>query len=50
MMVSEPGNRGVLGSLLRSSGEHWDLLSVRATGTRSTLDSEVRRSPTTRSR
>ena len=32
-------------SLLRSSGEYWDLLSVRATGTRATLDSEVRRSP-----
>ncbi len=43
VMVSEPGDRGVLGSLLRSSGRHWDLLSVRATGTRASLDSEVRR-------
>jgi 3-oxoacyl-[acyl-carrier-protein] synthase-3 len=45
MLVSEPGNRGVLGSLLRSSGKHWDLLSVRATGTRASLDSEVHRDP-----
>ncbi|MDO8433885.1 MAG: beta-ketoacyl-ACP synthase III [Candidatus Binatus sp.] len=43
VMVSEDGNRGVLSSLLRSSGEHWHLLSVRATGVRSTIDSEVRR-------
>jgi 3-oxoacyl-[acyl-carrier-protein] synthase-3 len=43
VMVSEEGNRGVLSSLLRSSGEHWHLLSVRATGVRSTIDSEVRR-------
>src|SRR5258708_731583 len=43
VMVSEDGNRGVLSSLLRSSGEHWHLLSVRATGVRSTVDSEVRR-------
>ncbi len=43
VMVTEPGNRGVLSSLLRSSGEHWNLLSVRATGVRSTIDSEVRR-------
>src|SRR5216683_5642368 len=45
VMVSEPGPRGVLGSLLRSSGEYWHLLSVRATGVRATLDSEMRRSP-----
>ena len=45
MLVSEPGNRGVLGSLLRSSGKYWDLLSVRATGTRASLDSEIRRNP-----
>src|SRR5260370_15439561 len=45
VMVTEPGNRGVLSSLLRSAGEHWNLLSVRSTGTRSTIDSEVRRSP-----
>ncbi len=45
VMVSESGQRGVLGSLLRSSGKHWGLLSVRTTGTRAPLDSEVRRSP-----
>lgn len=45
VMVSEPSQRGVLGSLLRSSGKHWDLLSVRATAARATLDSEVRRAP-----
>ena len=44
VMVTEPGNRGVLSSLLRSSGEYWNLLSVRATGIRGTVDSEVRRS------
>jgi 3-oxoacyl-[acyl-carrier-protein] synthase-3 len=43
VMVTEASNRGVLSSLLRSAGEHWNLLSVRATGTRSTIDSEVRR-------
>ncbi len=43
VMVTEAGNRGVLSSLLRSAGEYWNLLSVRATGTRSTIDSEVRR-------
>jgi 3-oxoacyl-[acyl-carrier-protein] synthase-3 len=43
VMVTEPGNRGVLSSLLRSAGEYWNLLSVRATGTRSTINSEVRR-------
>jgi len=45
MLVAEPGQRGVLGSLLRSSGKHWDLLSVRATGTRASLDSEIHRNP-----
>jgi len=45
VMVSEPGPRGVLASLLRSSGEYWHLLSVRSTGVRATLDSEARRSP-----
>jgi 3-oxoacyl-[acyl-carrier-protein] synthase-3 len=44
VMVTEAGNRGVLSSLLRSSGEYWKLLSVRATGIRGTIDSEVRRS------
>ncbi len=43
VMVTESGNRGVLSSLLRSAGEHWNLLSVRSTGTRGTIDSEVRR-------
>ena len=43
LMVTEAGNRGVLSSLLRSAGEYWNLLSVRSTGTRSTIDSEVRR-------
>jgi 3-oxoacyl-[acyl-carrier-protein] synthase III len=45
VMVTEPGNRGVLSSLLRSAGEYWNLLSVRATGIRGTIDSEVRRNP-----
>jgi 3-oxoacyl-[acyl-carrier-protein] synthase III len=45
VMVSDPGPRGVLASLLRASGEYWHLLSVRSTGVRATLDSEVRRSP-----
>ncbi len=44
VMVSEPGSHGVLASLLRSSGELWDLLSLRATGARSAIDAEVRRS------
>jgi 3-oxoacyl-[acyl-carrier-protein] synthase-3 len=43
VLVWEPGDRGVLASLLRSSGKHWELLACRATGVRSTLDSEVRR-------
>jgi 3-oxoacyl-[acyl-carrier-protein] synthase-3 len=43
VMVFERGDRGVLGSLLRASGKHSDLLSCRATGVRGTLDSEVRR-------
>lgn len=44
VMVTEPGSRGVLASLMRSSGEYWNMLSVRATGVRATIDSEVRRS------
>jgi 3-oxoacyl-[acyl-carrier-protein] synthase-3 len=45
VLVSEPGPRGVLGSVLRSAGEHWNLLSVRnAAGTRCTFDAELRRS------
>ncbi len=43
VLVTEPGGRGVLASLLRSSGKHWNLLSVRSGGTRATVDSEVRR-------
>ncbi len=45
VMVTEPGPRGVLTSLLRSAGEYWNILSVRSTGIRATLDSEVRRAP-----
>ncbi len=44
-MVSEPGPRGVLGSLLRSSGAAADLLSVRARGIKTTADAEIRRIP-----
>ncbi len=43
VMVSEKGPRGVLSSLLRSSGEYWDLLSVRNRGVQTTMDAEVRR-------
>ncbi|HZO80187.1 MAG TPA: beta-ketoacyl-ACP synthase III [Candidatus Binataceae bacterium] len=43
LMVSEPGPRGVLASLLHSAGQFADLLSVRATGVRATLDSDARR-------
>jgi 3-oxoacyl-[acyl-carrier-protein] synthase-3 len=43
VMVTEPGPRGVLGSVLHSAGQFADLLSVRSTGVRATLDSEVRR-------
>ncbi len=45
LMVSEPGPRGVLTSVLRSAGQYWNLLAVRSTGIRSTIDSEVRRDP-----
>jgi|SRR5208282_1804997 3-oxoacyl-[acyl-carrier-protein] synthase-3 len=45
VLVAEPGQRGVLGSLLRSSGKYWELLSVRATGARASLDSEIHRDP-----
>ena len=44
-MVSEPGPRGVLGSLLRSSGAAADLLAVRARGIKTTADAERRRLP-----
>ncbi len=45
LMVSEPGPRGVLTSVLRSAGQYWNLLAVRSTGIRSTVDSELRRDP-----
>ncbi|MGH7815640.1 MAG: beta-ketoacyl-ACP synthase III [Candidatus Binataceae bacterium] len=44
VVVSEPGNRGVMQSLMRSAGEHWKLLALRATGIRGAFDSEARRS------
>ena len=43
VLVSEKGPRGVLSSLLRSSGEYWELLSVRNRGIQTTMDAEVRR-------
>jgi 3-oxoacyl-[acyl-carrier-protein] synthase III len=43
VIAAEPGDRGVLKSLLRSSGEAWDLLTLRATGVRNPIDGEVRR-------
>lgn len=43
VLVSERGQRGILGSLLRSSGAAWDLLSVRNRGVGTTMDAEVRR-------
>jgi len=43
VMVSEPGQRGVLGSMLRSSGAYWELLSVRNRGVQNTIDAEARR-------
>ncbi|HZP45621.1 MAG TPA: beta-ketoacyl-ACP synthase III [Candidatus Binataceae bacterium] len=43
VMVREPSDRGVLGSLLRSSGAYWDLLYVRNRGVRTTIDAEARR-------
>lgn len=43
VLVTEKGQRGVLGSLLRSSGEYWELLSVRNRGVQTTIDAEVRR-------
>ena len=45
VMVYEPGPRGVLETLLRSAGEAWELLSLRATGIRASADSELRRDP-----
>jgi 3-oxoacyl-[acyl-carrier-protein] synthase-3 len=43
VLVNEKGDRGVLGSLLRSSGEHWELLYVRNRGIQTTMDAEARR-------
>jgi 3-oxoacyl-[acyl-carrier-protein] synthase-3 len=43
VLVSEKGDRGVLASLLRSSGQYWDLLSVRNRGVQTTIDAETRR-------
>jgi 3-oxoacyl-[acyl-carrier-protein] synthase-3 len=43
VLVPDSGPRGVLGSLLRSAGNHWELLTVRSTGVRATLDAEARR-------
>src|SRR6266446_3140870 len=45
VMATESGNRGVIDTLLRSSGNQADLLSAKATGIRCTADAEVRRSP-----
>lgn len=42
VMVREAGQRGVLGSILRSSGEYWELLSVRNRGIQSPIDAEAR--------
>ena len=42
VMIAEPGARGVLGSILRSSGEYWELLSVRNRGIQTTIDAEVK--------
>ena len=44
-MLHEPGPRGVLDTLLRSAGEAWEMLSLRATGIRASADSELRRDP-----
>jgi 3-oxoacyl-[acyl-carrier-protein] synthase III len=40
VLVYEHGQRGVLGSLLRSSGACWDMLSVRNRGVQHTADAE----------
>ena len=45
VMLHEPGPRGVLDTLLRSAGEAWEMLSLRATGIRASADSELRRDP-----
>jgi 3-oxoacyl-[acyl-carrier-protein] synthase III len=43
VLVRDPGPRGVLCSLLRASGQYWDLLAVRNRGVQTTLDGEARR-------
>jgi 3-oxoacyl-[acyl-carrier-protein] synthase-3 len=43
VLVKEDGPRGVLGSMLRSSGGYWDLLYVKNRGVQTTMDAEVRR-------
>src|SRR5579859_1410976 len=43
VLVKEDGPRGVLGSMLRSSGSYWDLVYVKNRGVQTTMDAEVRR-------
>ena len=43
VMVKEHGPRGVLSSMLRSSGSYWDLLFVKNRGVQTTMDAEARR-------
>ena len=43
VMVNESGPRGLLSSMLRSSGGYWDLLYVKNRGVQTTMDAEVRR-------
>lgn len=43
VLVNEKSDRGVLGSLVRSSGACWDLLYVRSRGIQTTMDAEARR-------
>ena len=43
VLVNEKSDRGVLSSLLRSSGEYWDLLYVRNRGIQTTMDADARR-------
>jgi 3-oxoacyl-[acyl-carrier-protein] synthase III len=43
VLVHENGQRGVLGSMLRSSGGLWDLLYVKNRGVQTTMDAEARR-------
>ncbi len=43
VLVHENGTRGILGSMLRSSGGFWDLLYVKNRGVQTTMDAEARR-------